>query len=433
MDEQTSIPKNKISRAAKLIGSGARISTSYAKFAVKKAITGNDDKTAFHEATAKESYKTFSSLKGAPLKLAQMLSMDKNMIPQQYSDEFSKAQYSAPPLSYPLVVKTFQQEMGEGPKEIYDTFSQSAVAGASIGQVHKASLNGEDLAVKIQYPGVAQSLNSDLAIVKPLAMKLFNLDAKAINPYLSEIKARLLEETDYERELKVSTDLIEKSKHLPLTHFPTFKKELSSRRILTMSWIEGMQLDKYAESDASQENKTRIGQAIWDFYHHQIHELKVFHADPHPGNFLVKDDELYVLDFGCVKQLPKSFYDRYFELMNPTLLEPERSDDFIEILYYFDLLLESDTEKDVKLMSELFRESISLLSRPFYDNNFDFGDKDYFKELADFGERTRLNKEIQSLSQARGSADALYLNRTYFGVYNICGSLNAKIKTVKPY
>lgn len=415
------------------MGSGAKIGVSYAKFAIKKAITGNDDKTAFHESTAKESYKTFSNMKGAPLKLAQMLSMDKNLIPAQYADEFSQAQYSAPPLSYPLVVKTFQQEMGKGPREVFDTFSKSAVAGASIGQVHKATLDGEDLAVKIQYPGVAQSLNSDLAIVKPLAMKLFNLDAKSIDPYLEEIKARLLEETDYVRELEVSEDLIEKSKHLPLTHFPSYKKELSTERILTMSWIDGVQLDKYAEGEEDEEKKRKIAQAVWDFYHHQIHTLNVFHADPHPGNFLIKEDELHVIDFGCVKQLPKEFYDRYFELMDPTLLESDREKDFLEILYYFDLLLESDKPRDIELMSNLFRESISLLSRPFHEGEFDFGDESYFEELAEFGERTRLNKEIQALSQARGSAHALYLNRTYFGVYNICGSLKSKVKTKMPW
>jgi len=108
MKEQTSIPKHKVTRAAKLVGSGTKIGMSYVKYAARKALTGNDDKTQFHEATAIESYKTFSKLKGAPLKLAQMLSMDRNMIPEQYADQFSQALYSAPPLSYPLVVKTFR-------------------------------------------------------------------------------------------------------------------------------------------------------------------------------------------------------------------------------------------------------------------------------------------------------------------------------------
>jgi len=415
MKEQTSIPKHKVTRAAKLVGSGTKIGMSYVKYAARKALTGNDDKTQFHEATAIESYKTFSKLKGAPLKLAQMLSMDRNMIPEQYADQFSQALYSAPPLSYPLVVKTFQQEMGKGPQEIFDDFSKKAVAGASIGQVHKAVIDGEEFAVKIQYPGIAQSLNSDLAIVKPLAMKLFNIDGKAIEPYLQEIKARLLEETDYVREREVSEDLISKSSHLNMTHFPTYREDLSSTRILTMSWIEGQTLDKYAESDAPQEKKNKIAQALWDFYHHQIHTLNVFHADPHPGNFIIKDDELYVLDFGCVKELPEDFYKDYFKIIHPDMLDPKNEEEFTELLYRFDLLLEEDSPEDARVMKSLFYESIELLSRPFSEGEFDFSDESYFEELAAIGERTREDKHIQSLSQARGSAHALYLNRTYFG------------------
>lgn len=411
------------------MGSGVKIGANYAKFSVKKVVTGKTDKTAFHEATAKETYKTFSSMKGAPLKLAQMLSMDKNLIPEQYADEFAQAQYSAPPLSHPLVVKTFQKEMGKSPKDIFDTFTKSAVAGASIGQVHKASLNGEELAVKIQYPGVAKSLNSDLAIVKPLAIQLFNLDSESIEPYLEEIKSRLLEETDYIREREVSERLIAQSSHLPFTHFPSFRKDLSSQRILTMTWIDGMPLDKFAESDAPQDIKNRIAQAIWDFYDHQIHTLHVFHADPHPGNFLVKDGELYVIDFGCVKTLPEDFYQKYFKLMDPEILSTENEEEFHASLRYFNLLLEKDTVREMEIMTKLFRESISLLSQPFYEGEFDFGDDEYFQELADFGERTRLDAEVKKISQARGSAHALYLNRTYFGIYNLCGMLQAKVQT----
>lgn len=427
MKEQTSIPKHKITRAAKLMGSGAKIGASYVKYAAKKTLTGNADKSNFHETTAKESYKTFSNMKGAPLKLAQMLSMDNNLIPEQYVSEYSQAQYSAPPLSYPLVVKTFLEEMKKKPKELFDDFSQHAVAGASIGQVHKATLGGTDYAVKVQYPGVAQSLHSDLAIVKPMAMKLFNIDAKSIEPFMEEVKSRLLEETDYILERSTSETLIAQSRHLPHTHFPTYRADLSSKRILTMSWIEGEPLDQFAEREQSQELRNKIGQALWDFYEHQIHALNVFHADPHPGNFLIKDNELYVLDFGCVKKLPVDFYRDYFQFMDKEVVENPKA--FSDLLYHFGLLLPSDTPQDVKILTKLLHDSIALLSRPFEQEVFDFGNESYFEELAAFGEQTREDKHLKKLNQIRGSADALYLNRTYFGVYNICGMLGAQVQT----
>lgn len=430
MKQQNSIPKHKLTRAATLAGAGARVGASYLKYEVKRRFTGNSDKSEFHEDTAAEAFSTFSKMKGGPLKLAQMLSMDQNMVPEQYVNEFSKAQYSVPPLSYPLVVRTFQREKGRGPLEIYDSFSKEAVAGASIGQVHEAEVAGQRLAVKIQYPGVADSLQNDLRIVKPIAMRLFSLDAKAIEPYLGEVEERLVEETDYELELERSQQLAEQSSDLKHTRFPKFFPEYSSKKILSMEWVKGDLMDVYAQSDAPQEQKNMIGQALWDFYHHQIHKLRVFHADPHPGNFKVHDGALWVLDFGCVKTLSEEFYYNYFEFMDPSLVDDDAR--FEMILRRVKLLLPSDTPKQVVLLKELFAESIELLSRPFHDEEFDFSDKKYFKALADFGERSQRDPELQALSSARGSADALYLNRTYFGLYHLCGALGAHVKTSLP-
>ncbi|MFT5904649.1 MAG: putative unusual protein kinase regulating ubiquinone biosynthesis (AarF/ABC1/UbiB family) [Cryomorphaceae bacterium] len=429
MKEQTSIPKHKLGRAASLAGAGMKVGVNYLRYKGTKAITGRDEKDKFHERTAADTYKTFSKLKGGPLKLAQMLSMDKNMIPVQYSDEFSKAQYSAPPLSYPLVVKTFQREMGKSPTEIFDTFTNKAAAGASIGQVHKATKDGKTYAVKVQYPGVADSLHSDLAIVKPIAMKLFQLKANELDPYMQEVESKLLEETNYDLELTRSIDLAEKSNQLPLTRFPKYYPDFSSKKILAMEWVDGLQLDKYAESDASQDEKNKIAQALWDFYAHQIHALKVFHADPHPGNFIVKDGELWVLDFGCVKEVSEEFNEKYFRLMEPEVSKDKEK--LKSALYDMTLLLEEDDEATVEKLLEIFRESISLLNKPYMAGVFDFGDNGFFEELAAFGERTRNDKELQAINSARGKADALYLNRTFFGVYNLMGMLQATVDTSK--
>lgn len=430
MKEQTKIPKNKIGRARRLAGTGMQVGVNYLKYQAKKAITGDTDKSAFHEATAKQTYATFSELKGGPLKLAQMLSMDRNLIPAQYADQFSQAQYNAPPLTYPLVANTFFKELGKRPNEIFDTFTKNAVSGASIGQVHQAELDGKKYAVKIQYPGVADSMKSDLAIVKPIAKRLFQLDSKSIDPYIKEVEARLLEETNYHLELERSQDLAAKSQHLPHTRFPKFFPEMSSLRILTMEWVPGEQLDTYAESDAPAEQKQKVAQALWDFYHHQIHELRLFHADPHPGNFKVHEDELWVLDFGCTKGLEDEFYKDYFSLMDPHVLDNEKL--FQDALFKIGLLLETDKPHEIVKLTSVFRESVELLSRPFFDGQFDFGNKSYFDELAAFGERTRLDKELNKLSTSRGNPNALYLNRTYFGLYHLVGSLGATVTASLP-
>ncbi|MEM7603223.1 MAG: AarF/UbiB family protein, partial [Verrucomicrobiota bacterium] len=173
--EQTSIPSGKASRIAALAGAGAKVGVNYLKHYGKRAVGGGDDRTNLEEANAGAVYDTFSRLKGGPLKLAQMLSIDKNMLPDAFRTQFAQAQYSAPPLSYPLVVRTFKREFAKGPLDLFDAFSKSARHGASIGQVHQAIKGEKTFAVKVQYPGVADSLHSDLAVVKPVALQILGL------------------------------------------------------------------------------------------------------------------------------------------------------------------------------------------------------------------------------------------------------------------
>lgn len=430
MKEQRSIPKHKLTRAASLAATGAKVGLNYLKAAGRKVITGVDGKEDFHNQTAKDTYEVFSKLKGGPLKVAQMLSLDSQLLPPAYVEEFSKAQYSAPPLSYPLVVRTFKREFGKSPVEMFDTFSKQAAAGASIGQVHKATKDGRTYAVKIQYPGVADSLTSDLRIVRPIAMKLFNLDAQTLDPYLAEVQERLLEETDYRLELKRSQELGAASRHLRDVRFPQYYPELSSEKIITMDWVEGIHLDRFAAGKANQKERDRIGQALWDFYHYQVHELRQFHADPHPGNFLVQEGELWVLDFGCVKRLQDDFYRDYFALLDAR--RTARDEDLDLLLKDLGILFESDSPEVLRKLRPVFRESIDLLARPFHHGEFDFGDPAYLQEIRDFGERTRIDKELQQLQAGRANAESLYINRAYFGLYNLMGALRARIQVRLP-
>lgn len=434
--EQTSIPKHKLARAASLVGTGAQVGFNYARYNVQKRLAGGNAeaaakaKSALDTANAELTFETFSRLKGSPLKMAQMLSMDKNILPAPYAEAFAKSYYSAPPLSYPLVVQTFKRETGKAPTELFDEFSRSAVAGASIGQVHKARKDNRDYAVKVQYPGVADSLQSDLALVKPVAMRLFNLDAKSLEPYFKEVETRLLEETDYALELRRSTELAEACAHLPNVRFPQYYPDLSGRRILTLDWVDGLTLDKWIGTDPDQEARDRIGQALWDFYHFQVHSLRVFHADPHPGNFFVKDDELWVIDFGCVKTLTEDFYRRFFSLMD----DARRNSpvDFQQMLEDLDLLRPGDSAAARRKLARVYHESISLLSRPFSRGVFDFGDETYVHEIYEFSERTRTDKELDKITTSRGDANAIYLNRAYYGLYNLEGALRARVRTQLP-
>ncbi|MEQ9442366.1 MAG: AarF/ABC1/UbiB kinase family protein [Cyclobacteriaceae bacterium] len=431
MKEQNKIPTSKVQRATRFVRTGAKVGGNYVKYYTRKALNQEVTRESLHEENAQDIYRELSELKGSALKVLQMMSLDKNLLPTAYTDRFAMAQYSAPPLSYPLVVKTFQNYFGKAPTELYDTFTRQAKNAASIGQVHQATLDGKKLAVKIQYPGVANSISSDLKIVKPFAIRLFNINERDLDHYLQEVEGKLIEETEYDLEVRRGMEISEQCGHIEHLDFPTYYPEMSSERIITMDWLDGQHMKEFVATNPSQEVRNSIGQALWDFYNHQVHYLKQVHADPHPGNFLLRDNgTLGVIDFGCVKEIPETFYKQYFSLIRQDILL--RPDELDAIFYELGFINDDDNEAEKKVFKSIFVEMIQLLGRPFHYDAFDFADDDYFKQIFDLSERVSNTEEVRRSRTARGPRDALYINRTYFGLYNLLNALGAKVITRKP-
>jgi predicted unusual protein kinase regulating ubiquinone biosynthesis (AarF/ABC1/UbiB family) len=427
--EQTKIPVSKIKRASKFVKSGMKVGGNYLKHYSKKLVNPDLSRDKLDEANAAEIYDTLSELKGSALKVAQTLSMDKGVLPAAYSNKFIEAQYNAPALSGPLIVKTFRKNFGKAPQEIFDSFDMTAIHAASIGQVHQATKDGKTLAVKIQYPGVGDSVVSDLNMVRPFARQIMGFKDSEVEVYFEEVKDRLLEETDYELELNRGQMLSEKCSHLPNLFFPKYFPEYSSSRVITMEWLEGMHLDKFLATNPSQEILDKAGQALWDFYNFQLHKLNIMHADAHPGNFLFREDgTVGILDFGCVKEIPYDFYQSYFKLIQPGILNDREA--FIEACREAELILENDKEEDINFIMEIFHEAMGLVCQPFHTDEFDFGDESYFAKIYEYGEATAGNKEIRK-QPPRGSKHGLYMNRAFFGLYSILNQLKAKVETRK--
>lgn len=196
------IPTGKIERTGSLLKAGAKVGVNYLKYYGNKITKDEDEaRKILNEDNATDIYDSLKELKGSALKIAQMLSMEKNILPQAYVEKFSLSQFSVPPLSGALVKKTFRKYFGKNPENIFDDFSPESVNAASIGQVHKAKKGTQNLAVKIQYPGVQESISSDLKMVKPIAMKMFNIKKEGSEAYFQEVEEKLFEETNYELEL----------------------------------------------------------------------------------------------------------------------------------------------------------------------------------------------------------------------------------------
>jgi len=420
------IPVSKISRATKLVSTGAKVGVNYLKYYGDKLTKSEiEARERLNENNADDIYDSLKQLKGSALKVAQMLSMEKSIMPQAYVEKFSLAQFSVPPLSPALVVKTFKNYFGKSPNELYDTFDVNSVNAASIGQVHKASKDGKQLAVKIQYPGVAQSIASDLALVKPIAMKMFNIKGKDSDKYFKEVENKLIEETNYVLELQQSKEIAKACGHIPNLEFPTYYDELSTERIITMDYMVGEHLSEFTKRNEDQNLANKLGQALWDFYMYQIHILKKVHADPHPGNFLVSEDgHLIALDFGCMKTIPNEFYTPYFELAQSTNLND--TDFFLKKLYELEILKTDDFKGEVDFFTEMFHELLSLFNQPFHSETFDFSNQEFFGKINELGQRYSKNTELRKMNGNRGSKHFIYMNRTFFGLYNLMFDLKAK-------
>ena len=420
------IPTGKIERASKLVTTGVKLGGNYIKYIGDKIVDPENAREKLDEENAKDIYDGLKSLKGSALKVAQMLSMEKNLLPSAYVDRFSLAQFSVPPLSGPLVRKTFKKYFGKYPEELFDTFATQSVNAASIGQVHLATKNGRKLAVKIQYPGVANSIGSDLALVKPVATRMFNLKGQDTEKFFKEIEGKLLEETDYNLELEQSLTIKEQCKCIPNLLFPNYYADLSCEKILTMDWMDGIHLSEYAQDNNDQEKNNRLGQTLWDFYMYQMHILKSVHADPHPGNFLITEKgELVAIDFGCIKEIPEEFYTPYFELANETAIND--LDFFAHKITELEILRSDDSPEARKYIINLFHDMLSVFTFPFHGETFDFSNEAFWGRIAGMSDRLANDEYLRKLNGNRGSRHFLYINRTFFGLYNLMHDLKAEI------
>ncbi|MEO8820699.1 MAG: AarF/UbiB family protein [Ginsengibacter sp.] len=425
MKTQESMPTTKVERSAKFVQTGFRIGGNYVKHYSKKLFNPDLSRDELNEDNATDIYNSLSQLKGSALKIAQMLSMDKNILPKAYTNKFSQSQYNAPPLSGPLIVKTFTKSFGKSPDKIFDTFNLNSTQAASIGQVHEATLNGKKLAIKVQYPGVGDSISSDLKLVKPIAFRLIGMSQKELNIYIKEVEERLLEETDYDLEVRRSIKISKACSKLDNIVFPTYYPKLSSSKIITMDWMEGLHLKEFLATNPTQTLKNKIGQALWDFYNFQQHELRAVHADPHPGNFLITPDEkLAVIDFGCIKELPEDFYNPFFGLIFPDLMTNKAAT--IKGFRELEMIQANDDKKQIEFYYKAYKEMISLFALPYVSKTFDFSKPEFFEQLYAYGEKIAKMPEFK---QPRGVKHFIYVNRTNFGLYTLLNELSATVKT----
>jgi predicted unusual protein kinase regulating ubiquinone biosynthesis (AarF/ABC1/UbiB family) len=391
------IPTGRVARTAKVgtvIGSqGARYAGTRAANVVRSKERATEKLDRRHLEAAERMVDTLGTMKGAAMKIGQLASfIDTEFLPPEYrelyQDKLSSLRTSAPPMPWDKVAKVLEEEWESDVDDLFEEFEHDATAAASIGQVHRAVLpDGRKVAVKIQYPGVAEALRADMqnaGMILRLAKALApGLDAKAA---AAELKERVLEELDYEYEAQNQRTFARAYRGHPFVLVPDVISRLTTERVLVTEWVDGIGFDEVKQ--LPQEERTRFGEIVFRFCFGSIYHLQHFNADAHPGNYLLMPDgRVAFLDFGMTKQLDKEqieleiaaleavFDDDPEELVaalhdlgflrNPKRVDAERMMEHVKTVggWYME-------DRELTVDSELVMRAIAAVSDPrsdFYD------------------------------------------------------------------
>ncbi len=316
MGDDAKIPKGRVRRSAKLgsiVGvQGARYAGTKATNVARSEESGKEKLEQRHLETAMKMVGALGQMKGAAMKLGQFASfIDTEFIPEEYreiyQEQLAKLRTDAPAMPWEKVEKVLLEEYdGEPVTELFAEFEQEAFAAASIGQVHRAELlDGRLVAVKIQYPGIAEALDADLrnagTMVRLARALAPGLDAKAI---AHEIRERVMEELDYEYEAQNQRTFSRAYRDHPFVYVPEVVTRLSRRRVLVTELVEGMGFEQIKQ--LPHEERSRFGEIVFRGSFGSIYHLQHFNADPHPGNYLLMaDGRVAFLDFGMTKKLDR--------------------------------------------------------------------------------------------------------------------------------
>jgi predicted unusual protein kinase regulating ubiquinone biosynthesis (AarF/ABC1/UbiB family) len=303
---RSGLPSGRIQRTARLATASARTATDLAMTRARQAGKTEAERAeieeAFHLRTAEQVLDVMGEMKGALMKIGQLMSFIDTGLPEPFRQALAGLQADAPPMAYELVEQVVAAELGAGPQEVFADFAREPMAAASIGQVHAARLHdGLDVVVKVQYPGVDDAIRADLDnadLLYTLMRAVYpNLDPK---PVVAELRERIGEELDYTVEAKHQQAFLDIYSGHPFIHVPEVFPALSSRRVLTMERSSGL---RWREAlDAPQDLKDRWGEVVYRYVFGTINRFHMFNGDPHPGNYLFHDDgTVTFLDYGCVK------------------------------------------------------------------------------------------------------------------------------------
>jgi aarF domain-containing kinase len=426
------VPVGSIARMWTLGSMQAKIAMAYLAYAIRSRFLNDSEKQKLlNEANLSAALRLLSTmgyLRGAIMKVGQMLANLPEIMPQEFIDVLGSLHFQAPPMHYSMIREVFLDELGREPEELFAFFDRRAFAAASLGQVHRARLKtGEEVAVKIQYPNMMQTIRSDIRNLRTLLLPMrFQKDWGYIVSHLEDLETMLLQEADYLQESEFMQKAFELFRHNDQIVVPGYHEAFSSSRVLTMDYLPGSNLSQFLKENPSQKRRNHFGDLISTAIIHLSYSTKRFYADPHPGNFLILDnDRLGFIDFGCQRLLT----DEEWQITNngEKAAMFTNDEELCNRAIANGCLYDDVREMDKKRVT-LLRKMISWQAEPaLKDEPFDFGDEDWFQR------GVNLNIELAKQRNSRFRTAYTWTNRTILGHRTLMYILKCKFNFRRVY
>ncbi|MEE9343817.1 MAG: AarF/ABC1/UbiB kinase family protein [Gammaproteobacteria bacterium] len=416
------LPEGKLVRAGIAGATAVRLSAAHLKHKVKRPFLSAEqhqkNKEKLDDDNAQTLFKALTQLRGTALKIAQMMGLEQGLLPEAYRRELEKSFHQVPPINRVLVRKLILREFDKTPEKLFARFESQAFAAASLGQVHRAKdRNGSELAVKIQYPGIHVAIESDLALIRKLAPGISN--TKLVLHTLNEIELRLKEEIDYEIEAD-NTRWFKENVSLRGVTIPHIYPELSSQRVLTTEYIQGLHLGDWLATDPPQSIRNHAAQLLYDFFIYTSQNLQCLHADPNPGNYLFHEDgSVSVIDFGCIRKMSDKFTALF-----PKILRSYMNDDAESLFTAYEKMGMSYENFNDAFYQKAIRPFGQWVALPFKTDSFDFGEHGSYSEQG----KAPMKRLHDLLKLDYVAEEFIFHNRTIYGLLKIFERMGATVR-----
>jgi predicted unusual protein kinase regulating ubiquinone biosynthesis (AarF/ABC1/UbiB family) len=331
------ITSGRTRRAVKIGGLVSQVSSSYLWTSLRKPFLDSArherELLDTHIRNARRIVESSKQLRGAFMKLVQMLSMRDDLLPAEAIDLLKTTRAGVPPMDYPMIAQQVRRELGKRPERIFASFERVAFAAASLGQVHRARLrSGEEVAVKVQYPGVDATVRQDLGNVKLLLRTMQAIAGDLMRQKIDtgtvyrELEERLVEELDYRIEARNTMEFHRLYADDPEVMVPRVFEDLSSRRVMTMTYLDGYHLSDLMNPAADLELRKWLAHKYYSLIWRQLLEFGVLHTDPHPGNYLVTyHPHIGILDFGSIRHFPEPIRRAHLQFARGIVAQDKRA------------------------------------------------------------------------------------------------------------